>query len=414
MKCRIPAIGVVLATCVCGALAEERAAVSLVTAQPLAAAQITATGRVQALVAAQVGARVSGTIAEFGRNESNQMLDVGMTVKAGEVLFRLSDTTFANAVRVAEATNQSASAALANLTAKTRDERLEQLRQTLAELDVRLADRQRDESRYQRLVEVEKTLPAKRLEEVQTEVAVLKSQRKSAEARLQEAENGPTKTEIALAEARVRETEVALKIAKDDLRDSTVVAPFDGMITRRFRSPGDYVMNAPHTEVLELVSMDKLEVELRVPETYFASVQAGRTQVTLRSPLLKGDLKLTVGRVVSQIDPASGVFAVRVPIPAELRNGIVPGVFVSADVAVGSAVSGVIVPQRALVQAGGKAFVFVAEGGKMSRRTVEVGDKLTESVIIKSGLTAGQKVVVGPVESLLDGAALPSPATQPK
>jgi len=396
------------------AAAQSRPAITLATAEPLASTKITVTGRVQPLICAQIGARVSGTIAAVGTDESNQILDAGTPVKAGQVLFRLDETTFRNTVRAAEAALDLAEANLANLTAPTREERLDQLRQALAELGARMADKQRDEDRYRRLVEEEKTLPAKRLEEVQTELSVLKALRKGAESRLREAENGPTKTEIAVGEARVHEAEAALKTAQSDLRDSTVTAPFDGLITRRMKSPGDYVASAPHTDVMELISLDQLEAQLRVPEAYYSAVQAGKTPVTFHSSLLKGELTLPVGRVVSQIDPATGTFVVRVPIPADQRNGVVPGVFVSAGLAVEPADGGVIVPLRAIVADDGESVVFVAENGRMVRRAVEVSDRMTESAVVRSGLSAGQRVVVGPVEALVDGAPLPAQATRPQ
>lgn len=389
------------------ARAEEPSRLTLAEVQPAGVATVTTSGRVQALVSARIGARVSGTIVEFGKNAAGGMLDAGMTVKAGDVLFRLDETTFRNTLGSAEAALKSAQAAVANLTAKTRPEKLEQLRQGLAELDARMADRQREEERFRRLVEVEKTLPAKRLEDVQTEVAVLRALHRAAQAKLDEAEHGPTATEIAVAQAQAHQAEAALKTAQDDLRDTTVRAAFDGVIARRMLSPGDYCTGTPHTEVLELVSMDKLEVELRLPEAYYCLVEPDKTQVTLRSPLLKSELKLPVTRVVAKIDATCGVFPVRVAIPPESRNGLVPGVFVSADVSVDARGAGVIVPIRALVMQGAKAAVFLAVDGKMVRREVELGDKLTESAIVKTGLEAGQKVVVGPAGALKDGAALP-------
>lgn len=387
--------------------ADEAQPLTLVEAQPFSASSVNATGRVQPIAMARVGARVSGRIADFGKNADGAMLDAGMTVKTGDVLFRLDETTFKNAVASAEAALASAQANLANLIAKTRDERLEQLRQAVAELDVRLADRQREEQRFRRLVEEDKTLPAKRLEEVQTELAVLGVQRKLAAARLLESENGPTKTEIAIAEATVHQADVALNTAKDDQRDSTVKAPFDALITRRFKSPGDYVTGAPNTEVIELISADRLEVELRLPEAYFALVEPGKTTVILNSSLLKTELKLPVARVVASIDAATGTFVVKVAIPADRPAGVVPGVFVNARIAVDSQAQGVLAPLRAIVTRDGKSAVFVARAGKMVRLPVEVGDRLTESAVIRSGLAAGEKIVIGPAEALKDGAALP-------
>ena len=69
---------------------------------------------------------------------------------------------------------------------------------------------------------------------------------------------------------------------------------------------------------------------------------------------------------------------------------------------------GVLVPLRAIFETPGQpAIVFVAREGKMARRVVEVGDRLTESGVVKAGLAPGEKVLVGPPGSLTDGAALP-------
>jgi multidrug resistance efflux pump len=287
---------------------------------------------------------------------------------------------------VAEANVKSALANLANLKAPARPEKLEWLQAAIEELDIRVADRKRDEQRFRRLVEEEKSLPATRLEAVQTELAVLQAQRKVAQAKLDEAKNGPTATEIAIAQAKVEEYQVALKIAKDDMRDSTVKAPFAGLVAKRLKSPGDYATGAPHTDVLTLVSTERLEVELRLPEAYLGAVAADKTPVVLSSTMLKKDFKTTIGRLVPNIDTASGTFAVRVAIPADAA--LAPGAFVTARVAVDNSASGVLVPQRAIIQAD--------------------GDRLTESVIVNSGLQPGQKLIVGPADMLKDGAALPA------
>ena len=388
--------------------ADEAQSFSIAEAQPFGSTRLSTSGRVQALVCAKVGARVTGRIEEFGKSRDGNMLDAGMSVRAGDILFRLDDTTFQNAVRMAQAARDSAQAQLDNLKAKTRPERLEQLRQAVAELDSRLADQEREEKRFRRLVEEEKTLPARRLEEAQTQLGSLKALRRIAQARLDEAEAGATKTEVAIAEAQVAQAQAALKAAQDDLRDATVRSPFDALLTHRFKSAGDYVTGTPHTEVVELTSLDQLEVELRLPETYFRQVEAGKTFAVLRGSVLRKELRLPVGRVVPAIDAATGTFSVRVPVPADQRDGIVPGAFVTAEVSLEDQPLGVLVPVRALLEKEGGTAVFVAKDGKTFRQAVEVGDRLTESVVIKSGLTRGDKVLVGPVGTLTDGAALPA------
>lgn len=405
-----------LAWVIAPASADDHAALSLATVQPFCANAITVNGRVHATAVARLGSRINGRIEEFGKDAAGNMLDEGMSVKAGDVLFRIDGTVFRNSVSLAQAALKLAQASLDNLTAKTRPERLEQLRQSLAELDAHIVDRAREEVRFKRLVEDEKTLPVKRLEEVQTELAVFKAQRLIAQARLDEAENGPTATEIAVAQARVDEAATSLKAAQDDLRDTTVRAPYDGIITRRFKSQGDYATGAPQIEVIELTGTEKLEAELRMPEGYLNTVEPGKTPVALRSALLKAPLVAVVGRVVQNIDKSTGTFAIRVPIAP--GTGLVNGAFVSADVAACGQDLGLIVPLRALQSAGGESFVFLASGERMVRCPVQVSEKLTESAVVKGALAPGQNVIVGPGELLKDGAPLPAyliaaPASQP-
>lgn len=406
---RIVFLSMVCSVVATAALAQSKTAgaLTLVDVRAFSADVVNVTGRVQPLVTARVGARVSGRIAEFSKDASGQMLDAGSTVKAGEVIFSLEDTTFRNSVAAAEAALAAAKANLANLTAKARPERLEALTQTVAELDVRLADRQREEQRYRRLVEQEKTLPAKRLEEVQTEVAVLTALRRAAQSRLDELRNGPTPTEIAVQQAVVHQAEVSLKIAQDDLRDSLVRAPFDGLITRRFKGPGDFNTGSPNTDVVELVSADRLEVELRLPEAYFPRIIPGKTPITLHCALINESVVLPVTRVISSIDPTGGTFAIRVSIDPQQVPGLVSGAFVTGEITIDSRNQGVVVPLAAIVGEKEQAAVFVVRDGKMVRTPVVLGDRLTESVVIRSGLAVGDRIVIGPEESLKDGQPLP-------
>jgi RND family efflux transporter MFP subunit len=376
---------------------------TVVEVRPFCANCITATGRAQAPMSAKVGSRVSGVLAEFGKDDKGRMLDDGATVKAGDVLFKLDETTFRNAVALAEAGVKSAQADLNRLVAPLRSEEMEQLRQTIGQLDVRIASKQRDEQRFRQLVE--EALPLKQMEELQTDLAVLQSQRKAAQAKLDEAIAGPTPTDIAAVKAQVEKAQASLKVAQDDLRDSAVKAPFAGLITHRYKSPGDYIANMPPTDVVELMAVDRLEAELRLPEAYLRSVQIDKSPVLIRSPLLAQEIKSTVGRVIANIDLSNGTFAIKVTIPS--GGGLAPGAFVTAEVQVDSPSTQVLVPLRAIVSEGGKNYVFVVEESKMMRRVVEVSERLTELAVVKSGLAAGDKVLIGPLDKLKEGAALP-------
>jgi len=389
-----------------GAEGESRE-LGVATAQPLSAGRIVATGRAVPLYSARVGSRLSARIAEWGKAEDGQFLDAGSPVKAGQELFRLEETTFKDRARVAEAALKLAQAQLADLKAWERPERREALRATLAELDARIADSKRDEDRFKRLVEVDKTMPVKRLEEIQVQRQVLEAQRRAAQARLDEAEKGPTPTQLAVAEAQINQAQVHLESALLDLKDTVVRAPYDGVITRRFKSPGDYAANAPFIEILELISADLLEAELRLPEKFYPRVAPG-TPVLLRSHLLGADLTLPVARLIPEVDPLQGTFAFRVRIPPEQRGKLTPGSFLQGALELGDDDEGAVLPQRAVLVQEGQAVVFVVERNRMKRRAVELGDRLTEGVIVRRGLKPGERVVLGPADALKDGQELPA------
>lgn len=382
---------------------------SLVQAQAVCAGDVEATGRVLPQFSAMIGSRLAAHITDWGQDGDGSLLDVGMRVAAGQPLFTVDPGTFQATVDSAQAALASAEAALANLVAPTRPEQLTVLRAVVTELEARAQDRQHDAERYRRLVEDDKTMPPKRLEEVRVEVTALRSQLGAAQARLDEATQGPTKTQIAVAEARVKEARAALATAQLDLRDAVVRAPFPAVITRRLKGLGDYVAGAPFVEVLELVTVDRLEAELRLPEAYLPQVVAGQTQVLVASPQLKEELELTVTRVVPQIDSSNGTFVFRVAIPAATAGRFVPGAFVTARCRfAAAATAAVLVPFRALISEAGKSpYVLRAEGGKMVRHTVEVGSRLTEGAVIRNGIKAGDLLVAGPPAELQDGAPLP-------
>lgn len=394
--------------CAAGAaLGAEGQTLSLYAAQGLRSAEVTATGRATAQYMTRVGSRLSAPIVEWGKNEAGEPLDVGMPVKAGQMLFSIDRSTFKAKADAAQAALDSAQAALDDLLAPMRKERVDAFRASVAELEAVVKDREREETRYRQLVEVDRAQPVTRLEQAQLELEQARNQLKAAQARLDEALAGPTPTEVAIAKARVKEAQAMLDSTQLDLRDTAVTAPFDGTITRRLKGLGDYVSGAPFVEVIEVTTVDRLEAELRLPEAYLARVAAGKTRLTLHSPLMQHDLDLAVTRVVPNVDPEHGTFAVRVVIPSEERSGLVPGAFVTATLALGDQGGGVVVPQRAVLTEAGKNYVMVAGDKKMQRRDVEVGDRLTEGIIVKSGLQAGEKVLVGPADQLKDGAPLP-------
>lgn len=399
--------------------------IEVLLVKPVFAAEVMATGRIVPLYSARLGCRLAAKITSWGADAAGQPLEAGMAVKAGQKLFSVDPETFKVKVTTAEAAIAAAQAAQAGAEAQQAlaeaAEAGAAASKTVAEaavagLEARLKDKLTDEQRYKRLVEVDKTVSLKKLEEVRLDVETVRQQLNGARAQVAgtlaqaqtaQAQIRGAKAQLQAAQAQMQSAKAVLESARLDLRDTEVTAPFDGVITQRFRGLGDYIGGAPFVDVLELTTADQLEAELKLPEAYQALMVPGKTIVALTAPALRNELRLPVTRMVPKIDDANGTFVVRVVIPAEKREGLVSGNFLTGRFQVETMETAVIVPIRAIVRDGATPAVMLAVDGKMVRRPVELGSALTEGIVVKSGLKAGDKVVSGPAGLLKDGALLP-------
>lgn len=382
--------------------------ISLVAVRALDAAEWNLLGHVVAIHSARIGARVSGRIETFGKDDSGRTLDVGSHFSEGAELFTLDRDALSAAVRAAQASEARARAALADLLAGTRPERIAGLVAGVADVTARLDEAKADLERYRRLVLEDKTAAPKKLEEAQTRVRVLEAERDRAQASLDEARAGATPTAIELAKAAVAEAEARTHMAQIDLDDAVVRAPFSGTVTQKNRGIGDYVTPAPFIEVLEFISTDDLEVEADIVESLFAQIVESETQIEIHTDLLTKPLTTVISRRVGAVDPATGTFRIRAAIPREAAIRLAPGAFLRLTLATDSRAKRLLIPNSAVMSESDGKYVFVAKDGVMRRTRVEISDTLSEGAIVKSGLAASDRVVIGPRGSLADGKSIPN------
>jgi len=182
-------------------------------------------------------------------------------------------------------------------------------------------------------------------------------------------------------------------------------APFDGIIAARRADPGERV--DPDTDVLELVAVDRLHLDLQVPQSYFGRVSTDTPMVVHVDALGGETVRVTVSRTVPVSDPNARTFTARAAI--DNRDGVMtPGMSVRAALRLGTGRRGVVVPRDALIRyPDGRVVVWVAngDGGKrtVEERRVEPGLAFDGQVEIVEGLSAGETVVVRGNETLQQG-----------
>ena len=207
------------------------------------------------------------------------------------------------------------------------------------------------------------------------------------------------KSEIAESQAQLETAKAELALAEIDLRNSTVVAPYSGVVTQRHTQAGAYLRDGD--PVVDLVDHQSLEIEADVPSSRVAGVKKGMEIVAIMDG--QKQLSAIVRAVIPQENTLSRTRAVRFsPSFDPTKVGAAAEAAVTVRIPVGVPREVVTVHKDAIVQQGG-AVVFVVEEGKVVRKKVQLGESTGSRFVVKDGLTVGMVTVVRGNERLRPG-----------
>jgi HlyD family secretion protein len=212
--------------------------------------EVMGTGTLEARVKTTVSARIQERLAEV-------LVDQGDAVKAGQLLARLDDAEIKQQVAIAEATLAAA-------------------RQTAARVSADLA---RSEA-----VLTQARLEHQRMTGLRTSNAVSQTDADKASEALHvaEADLNRSNATIAEAQAQVLVAEKTLLYRKEQMAFTEIRAPYNGLIIRRNREPGD--MLVPGGSLMELISLEEIWVSAWVDETAISKIAPGhKARIVFRS-----------------------------------------------------------------------------------------------------------------------------------
>lgn len=217
----------------------------------------------------------------------------------------------------------------------------------------------------------------------------------AAEARYQGAQE-----EVAQLRAQLIERRAQLSLARQQLSDSVIRAPFRAAVTKRDAAQGVYLpINAP---VVTLVRQHPIRIRLEVPERQAAKVHIGQ-RIDVQ---MEGGGKTRSGRVV-RMSPAIDATNRSLTVEGEIPNEdalLRPGAFVEGSITVNPNARGVAIPFKALLSFAGIERAFVVRDGALEERIVKTSRRLPgELVEITSGLQAGDRLVVDATDRMTKG-----------
>jgi RND family efflux transporter MFP subunit len=191
--------------------------------------------------------------------------------------------------------------------------------------------------------------------------------------------------------AVLQQRRAELDIAKQQLIETGLRAPFDGVIEARLANPGELL--AAGASVARIVRIDPLRLRLEVPERDAPKVKPNQSvRVTVEGDTNAYTGKLTRLSPVISDDSRMLMVEADVPNPGTLR----PGQFARAAIVTETEAPAVTVPTAAVRAFAGLEKVFVVKDGKADERTVTVGKRTSAWVEIVRGVAEDETVVLNP------------------
>ena len=207
---------------------------------------------------------------------------------------------------------------------------------------------------------------------------------------------------IHAADATGRAVEKTLEYHRARLADTEVNAPFDGLIVRRQRDPGDVVV--PGSAILTLISTDELWISAWVDETEIAKLEDGQpTRVVFRSEPARSYPGKVV-RLGREADRETREFIVDVRV-VELPENWAVGQRAEVYIETARKHGVTLLPAKYIVWRADRPGVFVSRNGHVEWRGITFGLRSPAIVEVTDGLQTGEKVVMpaDPGNTLSDG-----------
>ncbi|MDT8439300.1 MAG: efflux RND transporter periplasmic adaptor subunit [Wenzhouxiangellaceae bacterium] len=217
----------------------------------------------------------------------------------------------------------------------------------------------------------------------------------------------------AVARAEVDQKRTAMEVARSrfaaarkEFEDSRLIAPFEGVIARR------YVENFQNVQakepIVSLQDLSELEIVIHVPERIVHQAPRRAVGVVVFEALPGRSFPVQLKTFSADADPQTQTYEAVLSMVRPEGVTILPGMAaeVLPDPAAGGADQPLTVPLRAVsADADGQSQVWVVDpaSGRVSARRVEV-DRLSGDVaVIRSGLETGEQIVTAGVQHLRDG-----------
>ena len=357
-------------------------------------------GKVEASRRVELAFQVSGLLVDLPVKEGQQ-------VAKGEVIAQLRQDEFKARLATVQGQLGQARAALSALQQGERPE--ERLRR---EAQVRAAEARLENARatYQRTARLLQTRAVTR-EAYDADAAAYRVAQEDYQSAVQLVEKGTIGREedIAAQMAAVRGLEGQVVEADLQLQDSTLRAPYDGVIARRFVEQNQNVR--AKDPIVQFQDVDEIDIAVDVPETVMAADLRSADIVQMAASFASApglEFPVRIREMAQVADPTTQTFQIRVAMPAPSDIRLLPGMTATVTMSYRRASilgSRLLVPIAAIAKTeGGEQVAWIVGADQVvSRRAVRIGGASGGQVEVLAGLAAGDRIAAAGVSFLREG-----------
>lgn len=205
-------------------------------------------------------------------------------------------------------------------------------------------------------------------------------------------------------QGRLEQLEADVARLNDDIERCTIRAPFAGVVTEERTEVGEWL--GAGDPVVEILSLDELEVRVEVPERYFRNLNPGARATVTFEALPGTSVRGRISAIIPRADPQARTFPLKVRIRnREGRIGV--GMLAQVSFPAGEAYRATVVPKDAVIIRGPQRFVYLMNGDNtVSLIPVETGTGVGQWVEVQGAVQPGQRVITRGNERLRPGQAV--------
>ena len=202
--------------------------------------------------------------------------------------------------------------------------------------------------------------------------------------------------EYEIARAEFKSTQSQSQLIQAQIAKTAVRAPFSGKIGLRSISPGTYI--TPAILVANLVNISKLKITFSIPEKYATEV---KTNSTLSFTISGSTEKFTAKIYAIEPSVDANTRTLQVRAIAENSNGkLLAGTYANVELPLNIIESAFVIPSEAIVPIQNGKKLFILKDGKVKEMPIETATRTDASILVLSGIKAGDTVITSGVMSL--------------